>query len=1225
MQAKVLSRRAPKAVANMSIAGVRRPRHPKIRRIGMAVLATLLALGSFALVAVAPAKPAAAFGTPQPMPIPSVSAGGYMSCGVQADFTAACWGENGVPSNDIANVHPGGSSTPPAGVQFDEVTSGYAAACGVKKLDKSIVCWGSGRFEKVQSVPPGQYKHVAAAQNYVCALRTDDTIKCWGGDDPTIDPDLKVIRDQPAGTFSQVTVGSRHACALRNDGSGTIVCWGHNTIRLGVNEAQTTVPPGSYKWVDTGNFTPCAIKTDDTPVCWGRNINAQRTYPTNGDGTLVKFSDVSSGSGHVCGRRLDDQTVVCWGSNAQGQVSPVPSGAFTQVSAGTFHSCGMRVGESRALCWGNNMSGRVQPNMNSAQPPRAYVDVDYSANLTMNPSPISGAGDKVGISPAPAFSLVEGALPPGLTLLPSGQVFGTPEASGLYTIKVAASNGLSPGDCWKASSTGDSMFCTPGDPNSLGTATRVFTYNVADEVPAPGTVTGRLTSSADGSPIAGATVKIAFNDTTPAGEATTDGNGSYTFAGVAPDSYKVTASGIGFTPQTKAATVNTNETTTVDFALVPRLARPTVLGVANNHWETVTDGVFVEWSEEFDVLQQVGFGYKVHGPDDSTCTGTAIATGTTSNWLGENPNSTPPRTPSRIRDIEMNGYGNVTPGATHYLRVDANVEFGKTTGQQNNLTCFPYVAKLRPSDSGKVIGKVTSAGTGAPIAGAVVTVNRTIREPGTVAGQATTDAAGNYTVSDLAPSTYLIGNVNSPYQVVVSSPGYTPKTGSASPTFAPGTSTVGPSTSTVTLNVALVNNAPDAVDDAYSTNEDTPLTVSTGGVLSNDTDAEGDTLTAAVATGPANGTLALSSDGTFTYTPNAEFNGADSFTYTASDSLGASDTATVAIDVGTVNDAPVANDDSYATGEDTALTVSPVDGVLANDTDVDGDALSAAVVTGPSNGSLTLNADGSFTYTPNANFNGADSFTYTASDGLGGSDTATVSITVNAVNDAPAAANDAYSHSGSDTALVVVAPGVLGNDSDPVEGSPLTASLRSGPSKGTLTLNADGSFTYKANEDFVGTDSFTYVANDGSADSNVATVTITVGAGCRGQAATIVGTSGNDRLTGTSGADVIVGLGGNDTINGAGGNDVICGGSGTDVINTGGGDDYANGGSGNDKVKGDVGNDTLIGGAGADEVAGGDGNDLLSGGADAIDSCQGDLGTDALAPNHGCEKITGIP
>ena len=301
----------------------------------------------------------------------------------------------------------------------------------------------------------------------------------------------------------------------------------------------------------------------------------------------------------------------------------------------------------------------------------------------------------------------------------------------------------------------------------------------------------------------------------------------------------------------------------------------------------------------------------------------------------------------------------------------------------------------------------------------------------------------------------------------------------------------GTDTATVTIVVAAANEDPDATDDAYATDEDTPLVVAAPGVLSNDTDADGDSLTASVVSGPSNGTLVLNGDGSFTYTPNADFNGSDSFVYEADDGNGGTDTATVEITVNALNDPPVANDDGYSTDEDTPLVVA-APGVLGNDTDVEGDALTAAVVSGPSNGTLVLNGDGSFTYTPNADFNGSDSFVYEADDGNGGTDTATVDITVNPVNDAPTAADDGYS-TDEDTPLVVAAPGVLSNDTD-VDGDSLTASVVSGPSNGTLALNGDGSFTYTPNADFNGSDSFVYEADDGNGGTDTATVNITVNA-----------------------------------------------------------------------------------------------------------------------------------
>jgi VCBS repeat-containing protein len=293
-------------------------------------------------------------------------------------------------------------------------------------------------------------------------------------------------------------------------------------------------------------------------------------------------------------------------------------------------------------------------------------------------------------------------------------------------------------------------------------------------------------------------------------------------------------------------------------------------------------------------------------------------------------------------------------------------------------------------------------------------------------------------------------------------------------------------TATVTIHVTCVNDAPVAQDDSYTTNEDTPLVVPAPGVLGNDYDVDGDPLTSVLVSGPAHGTLTLNSDGSFTYTPAENFCGEDSFTYKAYDGALYSNVATVRITVTCVNDAPVAQDDTYTTNEDTPLLV-PAPGVLRNDYDVDGDPLTAVLVSGPAHGTLALNPDGSFTYTPAENFCGEDSFTYKAYDGALYSNVATVRITVTCVNDAPVANDDEASVS-EDSSVTVP---VLGNDYDP-DGDPLSVSIVSGPTHGWATVNPDGTITYTPNPDFCGTDSFTYKACDPAGACDTATVTIHV-------------------------------------------------------------------------------------------------------------------------------------
>jgi len=199
------------------------------------------------------------------------------------------------------------------------------------------------------------------------------------------------------------------------------------------------------------------------------------------------------------------------------------------------------------------------------------------------------------------------------------------------------------------------------------------------------------------------------------------------------------------------------------------------------------------------------------------------------------------------------------------------------------------------------------------------------------------------------------------------------------------------------------------------------------------------------------------------FQPTPDFHGLGNLEITTDDlgNTGAggpqSVTNTVAITVTPVNDAPVAQDNAYTVDEDTVLTV-PATGVLGNDTDADGDILHARLVQGPVFGALTLNEDGSFTYTPGPDFNGQDLFAYVAGDGQAESVPALVAIGVTPVNDAPTAVAKGYTLD-EDTSLTVAGPGVLGNAHD-VEGDSLSAHLVTPPGHGTVVLDPVGSFTY---------------------------------------------------------------------------------------------------------------------------------------------------------------------
>lgn len=290
---------------------------------------------------------------------------------------------------------------------------------------------------------------------------------------------------------------------------------------------------------------------------------------------------------------------------------------------------------------------------------------------------------------------------------------------------------------------------------------------------------------------------------------------------------------------------------------------------------------------------------------------------------------------------------------------------------------------------------------------------------------------------------------------------------------------------TVTINVVIGNLPPVAVDDDYEMLEDTTLTVPAPGVLLNDFDENDDPLQAVLLTGPPTGALSFNPDGSFIYTPVPNFFGEVTFTYRAYDGEDFSAPATVHITVENVNDPPVAVDDSYNVLEDEVLVVPPL-GVLANDIDVDGDVLTALLVTGPLNGHLSLDPNGSFIYTPDPDYNGGDAFTYRASDGEYTSNLATVTIIVEAVNDPPVANDDVYYFSPITVPVgnqlsINAQQGVLANDYD-VDGDPLVVSMHTPPPVGHIVnLSADGAFTYTRPSNFEGIVSFTYQVSDGEA------------------------------------------------------------------------------------------------------------------------------------------------
>ncbi|EPG0532599.1 tandem-95 repeat protein, partial [Vibrio harveyi] len=282
---------------------------------------------------------------------------------------------------------------------------------------------------------------------------------------------------------------------------------------------------------------------------------------------------------------------------------------------------------------------------------------------------------------------------------------------------------------------------------------------------------------------------------------------------------------------------------------------------------------------------------------------------------------------------------------------------------------------------------------------------------------------------------------------------------------------------TVTVTVNPINDAPVAVNDTVTTDEDTAVTID---VLANDSDPENDTLTITAASVPTEqGTVAIV-DGKLVFTPAENFNGDATISYTTSDGQ-LTDDATVAVTVNPVNDAPVAVNDAVSTDEDTAVTID----VLTNDSDLENDQLTITNASVPAEQGTVTIVDGKLVFTPAENFNGDATISYTISDGQL-TDDATVAVTVNPVNDAPVAVNDTVS-TDEDTAVTI---DVLANDSDP-ENDTLTITAASVPAEqGTVTI-VDGKLVFTPAENFNGDATISYTISDGQL-SDDATVAVTV-------------------------------------------------------------------------------------------------------------------------------------
>ncbi|MBD2565782.1 MULTISPECIES: beta strand repeat-containing protein [Nostoc] len=439
-------------------------------------------------------------------------------------------------------------------------------------------------------------------------------------------------------------------------------------------------------------------------------------------------------------------------------------------------------------------------------------------------------------------------------------------------------------------------------------------------------------------------------------------------------------------------------------------------------------------------------------------------------------------------------------------------------------------------------------------------------------------------------------------------------------------------TSTVTANLTIngVNDAATITGTATAAvTEDTNVVngdlTATGNLTVSDVDTGENIFNTNVTTATGNlGSLSITQAGAYSYTvanSAVQYLGAgvtktDTFTVESFDGSASQD---ITITITGVNDAPTGSTTATLsnTPEDTAINITAAD-LLTGFTDVDAsDTLSVANLTA-TNGALVNNNNGTYTFTPTANFNGAVNLTYDVTDGTATLTGQTRSFSVTPVNDAPVAVDDSASTFFGTTVNIAVSS-LLANDSD-VDSTGLSITGVSGATNGTAVLNnngtanntADDFVSFTPNLLFTGNASFNYTLSDGSL-TDTATVTVAVGGN-------ILGTVFADSLIGTLGNDIINGGNGNDTIKGGAGDDSLFGENGNDVLY---GDGLMDGGAGNDTLNGGNGDDTLYGGGGSDRLYGGNGNDLLYGGLSS-DTLTGNSGNDtfAFAAGEGTDTIT---
>jgi VCBS repeat-containing protein len=835
----------------------------------------------------------------------------------------------------------------------------------------------------------------------------------------TVTLSVAAVNDAPVTSGGEATIaedGSVTGQLVASDVDGDAITFGLAQNGAPTNGTVTVNPDGSYSYTPNPNFagtdsftyqvsdgnggttlgtiTVTVTNTNDAPTTSGATVAGQE------DGTIT---------GQVTGHDVDGDALsfAVDGAPANGTVTMNPDGSFSYTPAANFNgtdSFTYTVSDGN----GGTTTGTVSVNV------AAVNDAPTTSGGTASGTEDGSVTGQLAATDVDGDALTFGLAQNGAPA--NGTVTVNPDGSYTYT-PAANFNGT------------DSFTYTVSDGNG-GVATGSISVTVDPTNDAPTTSGASLAGQEDGT-IAG---QVTGHDVD--GDALT-----FAVAG-APANGTVTMNPDGSFSYTPATNFNGTDSFTYT--------------VADGNGGTTTGTVSVNVAAVNDAPTTAGGTADV--TEDGSVSGQLAATDVDGDALtfGLAPNGAP-----------TNGTVTVNPDGSYTYTPAANF---------NGTDSFTYT--VSDGQGGVTTGSISV--TVDPTNDAPTTSSATVagQEDGTIAGQVTGHDADGDALSfavDGAPSSGTVTmNPDGSFS-------YTPAAnfnGTDSFTYTVSDGNGGTTTGTVSVNVAAVNDAPIASNSAVPGVEDNAVI----GQISA-ADVDGDALTFGLAPNgaPTNGTVTVNPDGSYTYTPAANFNGTDSFTYTVSDGQGGTTTGSISVTVDPANDAPTTSG-ATLTGQEDGTIAGQVTGH-----DVDGDALTFTVDGAPANGTVTMNPDGSFSYTPAANFNGTDSFTYTVSDGNGGTTTGTVSVNVAAVNDAPTTSGGAanVAEDGSVTGQL------SGTD---VDGDTIMFGLaeNGGPAHGAVTINPDGSYSYTPNPDFVGTDSFTYSVSDGNGGTTLGTISVTV-------------------------------------------------------------------------------------------------------------------------------------